>query len=233
MIKENKLNLDNIGLTLRQDILNGTISGSETLLINNFKDAVSKMICFTALEIIDGKNYNYNNYLEQLIQDHGIEFVNKEEGICNDKNNLRLCIESQVHELVNNYNFNKDLESSVNRNSQENKSNTPDFILADFMENSLHVLNEAILKRDKFYGFTPSFSKIVYIQMSHAGRVCGVWDHKPSLEERANEYTRYLGMKQDDPNRVKVGDTTGTWVEIQEINGEWRESVAIKYEGDN
>jgi len=40
--------------------------------------------------------------------------------------------------------FRKELESLLNRRSKENKSNTPDFILAAFLEKCLDAFDECV-----------------------------------------------------------------------------------------
>lgn len=46
----------------------------------------------------------------------------------------------------------KKLELLINSNSLENISNTPDWILAEFLEDCLTALNKAINKREEWYG---------------------------------------------------------------------------------
>lgn len=48
--------------------------------------------------------------------------------------------------------FEKELESLLNRYSKENDSNTPDFILAEYLTGCLAVYNDALKKRDKWFG---------------------------------------------------------------------------------
>ena len=48
--------------------------------------------------------------------------------------------------------FTKELTSLINRYSKENKSNTPDWILAGYIENCLHAFNAAVSNREKWYG---------------------------------------------------------------------------------
>ncbi len=50
--------------------------------------------------------------------------------------------------------FEKELESLLNRFSQENDSNTPDFILARYLVNCLFAWKEGITQREKWYGRT-------------------------------------------------------------------------------
>lgn len=51
--------------------------------------------------------------------------------------------------------FLKNLRSLINCNSLENISNTPDFILAEFLEDCLIALNKAINKREEWYDRQP------------------------------------------------------------------------------
>ena len=48
--------------------------------------------------------------------------------------------------------FEKELEELINRHSQENASNTPDFILAQYLQGCLLVFNTAIQQRETWYG---------------------------------------------------------------------------------
>lgn len=48
-------------------------------------------------------------------------------------------------------NFEKELEYLINRYSLENESNTPDFILAEFVKNCLKAWNKATKERDNWY----------------------------------------------------------------------------------
>ena len=47
--------------------------------------------------------------------------------------------------------FEKDLESLINSHSKENDSNTPDFVLAEYLKNCLEAFNNATKARDKFH----------------------------------------------------------------------------------
>jgi hypothetical protein len=49
----------------------------------------------------------------------------------------------------------KQLEHLLNANSEENKSNTPDFILASYLRACLTAYNQATNRREKWYGRTP------------------------------------------------------------------------------
>lgn len=48
-------------------------------------------------------------------------------------------------------NFLNELTELINRHTKENGSNTPDFILAKYLEDSLRVFNEAVNTRSDWY----------------------------------------------------------------------------------
>lgn len=48
--------------------------------------------------------------------------------------------------------FETELEHLINKYSKENDSNTPDFILAEYLKGCLDVFNNIVPKRDKWYG---------------------------------------------------------------------------------
>lgn len=48
--------------------------------------------------------------------------------------------------------FRKELQDLLNRNSMENGSNTPDFMLADYLDACLEAFDLAVMRRDKWYG---------------------------------------------------------------------------------
>ena len=56
--------------------------------------------------------------------------------------------------------FRKELETLINKYSMENASNTPDFILAEYLENCLKAFDLALSKRASWYvselGTTPN-----------------------------------------------------------------------------
>ena len=55
--------------------------------------------------------------------------------------------------MTNDEEFIKDLEDVINRHSRENGSDTPDFILAEFLAFILEVFNRTSRQRDKWHGF--------------------------------------------------------------------------------
>ena len=48
--------------------------------------------------------------------------------------------------------FRVELETLINRHSKENGSNTPDFILADYLVDCLNIFDKTMQVRDKWYG---------------------------------------------------------------------------------
>jgi predicted Ser/Thr protein kinase len=55
-------------------------------------------------------------------------------------------------ELLREYNLKERLAQLLNEFSQENASNTPDFVLANYLEQCLDAFNAATREREKFYG---------------------------------------------------------------------------------
>ena len=53
-------------------------------------------------------------------------------------------------------NFRKELEQLINRNSKESGSDTPDFVLAEFLNDSLMAFDKATKLRGAWYGGAPS-----------------------------------------------------------------------------
>lgn len=58
------------------------------------------------------------------------------------ENNTKLAARSE---------FNMELTALINKYSMENVSNTPDFILADYLESCLRNFGNTIQKRELFY----------------------------------------------------------------------------------
>ncbi len=48
--------------------------------------------------------------------------------------------------------FLKEITDIINKYSMETESNTPDFVLAGYLDNCLEIFNLAVEARDKFYG---------------------------------------------------------------------------------
>ncbi len=53
---------------------------------------------------------------------------------------------------MNEIDFQRELTQLINKYSIENYSNTPDFILAEYLINCLEAYNNAVNKREKWYG---------------------------------------------------------------------------------
>lgn len=49
-------------------------------------------------------------------------------------------------------NFRNELESLINRFSRENGSDTPDFVLAAYLQDCLDSFDRAVIAREKYYG---------------------------------------------------------------------------------
>lgn len=53
--------------------------------------------------------------------------------------------------------FRRELSTAINRSSKENGSDTPDFILAEFLGDCLTAFDKAVLAREKWYGRETKF----------------------------------------------------------------------------
>jgi len=53
---------------------------------------------------------------------------------------------------MSNISFKTKLQTLINQYSMENDSNTPDYILAEYIENCLHAFNKATQQRETWYG---------------------------------------------------------------------------------
>ena len=49
--------------------------------------------------------------------------------------------------------FRKELEILINKHSKENGSNTPDFILSEYLVGCLNNFDKTIKQRDEWFGF--------------------------------------------------------------------------------
>lgn len=65
--------------------------------------------------------------------------------------------------------FRKELEHLINRNSMENASNTPDFILAEYLTGCLSVFDTAIQQRETWYGRDARSSSSTHINKELVG----------------------------------------------------------------
>ena len=59
--------------------------------------------------------------------------------------------------------FEKELESLINKHSKENASDTPDWVLAQYLAGCLAVFNLATQQREAFYGRNLSTNEVVEI----------------------------------------------------------------------
>ena len=57
----------------------------------------------------------------------------------------------KIQNIYRNDEFKKELELLINKYSIENESDTPDWIIAEYMMNSLQIFNNTINQREKWY----------------------------------------------------------------------------------
>lgn len=58
--------------------------------------------------------------------------------------------------------FKKELETLINKHSVENCSNTPDWILANYIQSCLDNFANAVTERDKYYGVNRSSRSTIH-----------------------------------------------------------------------
>lgn len=68
-------------------------------------------------------------------------------------------------------NFQSELRGLLNRHSMENGSDTPDFILAEYLTGCLEIYNDILVKRSKWYG----------------GKIPGKQSHTQAAEQKGNK----------------------------------------------
>lgn len=66
--------------------------------------------------------------------------------------------DEQAREAIADPTFQQELERIINRFSKENDSNTPDFILVQYLLGCLAAWNEGIVARERWYGRQPEIA---------------------------------------------------------------------------
>lgn len=64
----------------------------------------------------------------------------------------RCCEEPGANETPHRASFMEELSSLINRHSKENSSDTPDFILAEYLSTCLETFNKTVIRREQWYG---------------------------------------------------------------------------------
>jgi hypothetical protein len=90
--------------------------------------------------------YTYNNYVVSSV--HPKNFRRKIEA---KQEEPELVIHTIPVKLPKST-FLRDMMLLINRHSQEDNSNTPDFILAEFLKNALEAFDNGVRARDQWYG---------------------------------------------------------------------------------
>ena len=62
--------------------------------------------------------------------------------------------------MTNEQKMRKELKNFVNINSLENLSNTPDWIISDFLYDVFEAFNRAVMRRDGFYSENHSVIRV-------------------------------------------------------------------------
>lgn len=91
-----------------------------------------------------------------------------------------------------------DLQSAINRNSAEKGSNTPDFILAEYLVSCLRAFDAAIQARELWYG--------IYLKPGASSCPCGrLRDCSP---DRSGLSTDSVVTKDPERRWAEIGRTT-------------------------
>ena len=54
--------------------------------------------------------------------------------------------------------FREDLQSLINKYSMENGSNTPDFLLSEYLTSQLNLWDQYVTRREKWFGRAPTYA---------------------------------------------------------------------------
>jgi len=94
--------------------------------------------------------------------------------------------------------FEKELEHLINRYSVENESNTPDFLLAQFVRGCLTVFAGVTMQREHWYG---------------RSNVPGTLETEPALrcQERGEAGAQCLQLRNHDGDHLFRVDTAAVW----------------------
>ncbi len=63
--------------------------------------------------------------------------------------------------------FRKELQDLINKYSKENGSDTPDFILAEYLTDCLKIFDKTIQLRNHWYGIMPNESRMPVVEISN------------------------------------------------------------------
>lgn len=83
--------------------------------------------------------------------------------------------------------FRKRLEHIINSESRENGSNTPDFLLADYLTDCLAVFDKTVTAREKWYGRGPKYPDQPPIDNEHVAQGCEPFNDDTIQRSREGE----------------------------------------------
>ena len=120
---------------------------------------IFKRFEFTTEELQDYPNLVGNSilkYFEELEDKTGhIKNFIIEETIDPETFNHIYDVRMETDLRENSKTFKQELIESINRYSVENDSDTPDFVLAEYIQSCLDAYTKTVGKRDNFFGFNP------------------------------------------------------------------------------
>ena len=87
--------------------------------------------------------------------------------------------------------FRKELERLINRESRESGSNTPDFILAEYLIDALAAFDRAVMRREQWYGRDPAYGSDLKRRRTNSGSdFVSFTDHLAALSKRQSKKRR-------------------------------------------
>ncbi len=105
--------------------------------------------------------------------------------------------------------FEDELGAVINRYSQEQASNTPDFILAQYLIGCLAAWNTAVQQRETWYGRDARPCHIAMKEAAFDGDYVLYTDHLAALEEKDKEIERLKETTIDVWIKVPKEDSDG------------------------
>ena len=87
------------------------------------------------------------------------------------------------------YNLRKQIESAINATSAESGSDTPDFILSEYLTDCLTAYDKAVVAREKWYGNQNHSPRLVKVNNTHDEREIA---HLISERDAARQIAEFL-----------------------------------------
>lgn len=133
--------------------------------------------------------------------------------------------------------FSQELSTVLNRHSKENGSNTPDFMLAQFLENCLESWDKVISNREAWYGRPRPGTEHSFIKDDSVQNEVTLSRVKARLQEVIDHHAAMVNEKEDDDFSVPMVnakqlldlcDPKGMWSHSSSSSGLYKDSAGSK-----